>query len=92
MPSEMREALLHARRLTHDDTRRESCPTCGRPVAPDLCPSCGLHPIRVARSGLCLSCHLEHLRELYAERLAQRELDALRQRTHREHGGRPGGP
>ena len=80
---EVREALLHARSLADPGVERETCPTCGRALAPDLCPSCGKRAIAVERTGMCRPCSAELQLEAYRRRVAQRDLDAARQEACR---------
>lgn len=80
---EMREGLLQhgdliAKRLQVD-------------ADAELCPACGLRPVRVRVTGFCRACHLRRLAELQrearAERKAQRWLWVERQRRHRDRRG-----
>lgn len=87
---EVREALLHARHLADHGAPRESCPTCGRALAPSLCPSCATRPVQVQRTGLCRLCHAETVLDAYRSRTIGRELDAARQeacRARKKAGG-----
>ena len=82
--AEMRAALLHVRRVRDPAVPRKVCEACGRELAPDLCPWCGRRPIASLRTGLCRVCSAQVLREAYENQLTKCELDAMRQRRHRE--------
>ncbi len=53
----------------------------------ELCPACGVRPVRVTTTGLCRACHLSRLADLHREALAeisaQKELWRERQTLHR---------
>ena len=53
----------------------------------ELCPCCGIRPVRVPSTGMCRACHLSRLADLHREALAecaaQQELWRERQALHR---------
>ncbi len=61
---EVRETLIHGRR---DELVAERMKL---DAEAELCPACGRRPQRVAATGLCRTCHLSRLSELYEEMTA----------------------